>query len=297
MKQPQFMGSPSRLDIEPPWNEPLSTDHKAQQNKIISEDESWRSDMEIEGFDEFQEGKLRFFRSRIEGPGVMLMHELPGMTPSCIGLAKRLAWSEGFRVYLPLLYGEPGDDAPWLNLARICVSREFHAFATGKSSPITVRLRQLGQRMVEECQGDDIGVIGMCLTGGFVLSMLADKDVVAGVCCQPALPFAPWGSRARSLGVSQTDLDRVKANAQAHVIGLRFSNDRLCPPQRFEALRALLQERFEDFTIPATSRFQHSTLTQHYREAEHRTYYDEVVAFLHRRLGPASTSTVQEGSF
>lgn len=61
--------------------------------------------MPIEDFDELHEGDLRFFRSRGTGPGVMLMHELPGMTPSCIELAKRLAEVEGFRIYLPLLYG------------------------------------------------------------------------------------------------------------------------------------------------------------------------------------------------
>lgn len=247
--------------------------------------------MEIEGFDDLLEGKLRFFRSQTNGPGVMLMHELPGMTPSCIQLAKRLADQEGFRIYMPLLYGQPGDEDSLSGLAHICVSREFHVFASGKSSPITVKLRQLGRRMVQECQGNDIGVIGMCLTGGFVLSMLADKDVIAGVCCQPALPFVPWGSRARALGASQTDLDGLKANARARVIGLRFSKDRICPPRRFEALRALLQERFKDFTIPATSPSQHSTLTKDYREAEHRTYYDEVAGFLRRSLNPQSSST------
>ena len=242
--------------------------------------------MQVEGFDDLLEGELRFFRSQGKGPGVMLMHELPGMTSSCIELAKRLSDVEGFRIYLPLLYGQPGDDAPWANLARVCVSREFHVFASGESSPITAKLRNLGQRMVKECQGNDIGVIGMCLTGGFVLSMLADKDVVAGVSCQPALPFGAWGRRARSLGVGQPDLDGLKANSRARVIGLRFSKDKICPPQRFEALRELLNDRFKDFSIPATDASQHSTLTQHYREAEHRPYYDEVVKFLRSSLSP-----------
>lgn len=47
--------------------------------------------MQVEGFDDLLEGELRFFRSQGKGPGVMLMHELPGMTPSCIELAKRLS--------------------------------------------------------------------------------------------------------------------------------------------------------------------------------------------------------------
>ncbi|MDJ0719934.1 MAG: hypothetical protein QNJ54_37900 [Prochloraceae cyanobacterium] len=34
------------------------------------------------------------------GPGVILMHELPGMIPECVDLARRLA-DANFTVYLP----------------------------------------------------------------------------------------------------------------------------------------------------------------------------------------------------
>jgi dienelactone hydrolase len=41
-----------------------------------------------------------------KGRGVVIMHELPGLTPSCIRFAERVA-AEGFRVYLRLLFGRP----------------------------------------------------------------------------------------------------------------------------------------------------------------------------------------------
>ena len=43
-----------------------------------------------------------------EGPGVVLMHELPGLTKDCIALGNCLV-ENGYRVYMPLLFGNPGD--------------------------------------------------------------------------------------------------------------------------------------------------------------------------------------------
>jgi dienelactone hydrolase len=54
------------------------------------------------------------------GRGVVFMHELPGLTPSCIRFAERVA-AEGFRVYLPLLFGRPNQRAPLYNLVSVCV--------------------------------------------------------------------------------------------------------------------------------------------------------------------------------
>jgi hypothetical protein len=43
------------------------------------------------------------------GPDVLLMHELPGMTPQFINLARTVA-DAGFTVHLPLFFGEPGQE-------------------------------------------------------------------------------------------------------------------------------------------------------------------------------------------
>jgi hypothetical protein len=63
-----------------------------------------------------------------DGPGVVLIHELPGITPECARLARRLA-SEGFTVVMPSLFGEPGRPftAGYVasTFARICVAGEF----------------------------------------------------------------------------------------------------------------------------------------------------------------------------
>ena len=70
------------------------------------------------------------------------MHELPGMTPQCINLAMRVV-DAGFTVFLPLLFGEPNDNATVANTFRVCVSHEFKCLAAHETSPITSWLRMI----------------------------------------------------------------------------------------------------------------------------------------------------------
>lgn len=177
-----------------------------------------------------------------KGPAVVLMHELPGMIPECVDLARRIA-DAGFTVYLPLLFGKP--DQPFSlpgmlgYTAQICISREFNCFAKQQSSPITNWLRALCQRAHQECGDRGVGVIGMCLTGGFVLSLMADESVIAPVASQPSLPFGTTASHKAALGVSPNDLEnaRVRADQGVPLLALRFSEDKISPPEKFTTLR------------------------------------------------------------
>src|SRR5689334_7192053 len=101
------------------------------------------------------------------GPGVLILHELPGMTPKCIELAERVM-NRGYTVYLPLFFGEPGDDSSFqgaIHVTALCVRHEFECFATEKTSPVSKWLRALCRQMKQECGGAGVGAIGMCITG------------------------------------------------------------------------------------------------------------------------------------
>jgi dienelactone hydrolase len=247
-----------------------------------------------------------------EGRAVIVMHELPGMIPECVDLARRLA-QDGFRVYLPLLFGKPNQPLSisqmLANTVKICISQEFYAFARNQSSPITDWLKALCRKAQQDTGGKGVGVIGMCLTGGFVLSLMADESVIAPVASQPSLPFGITSAQKASLGISPEALQSAKQRASqgVPVLALRFSEDKISPPQKLTTLRdefALENEIIEDNTelcwkrgtsletIEINSKpdnpYQisqnaHATLTLEYnQDSDHPTHrvYRRVVEFL-----------------
>jgi len=226
--------------------------------------------------------KIRDVYRTGSGPAVIVISEIPGITPRVAEFGRRVA-AIGCTAWLPSLFGEPGR-APSTgyilrSVAPACVSAEFAAFATNRASPVTVWLRALAQHAHEECGGPGVGVVGMCLTGGFALAMMVDDIVVAPVLSQPSLPFPVGRTRRRDLGISPTDLARVKHRcadeAGLCVLGLRFTGDRASPPERFQRLRDELGDRFVSVEIDSSPgnphghpKNAHSVLTEHLQDRE-----------------------------
>jgi dienelactone hydrolase len=223
---------------------------------------------------------------RGSGPGVLLMHELPGMVRECIDLATTIA-NRGFTVFMPLMFGEADAPPAAKSLAaRVCISHEFHCFAHHESSPITRWLRALCTSVIRSrCPGPGIGAIGMCFSGGFVLSLFVNDQLLAPVLCQPGLPFPSLKPGAgAALGVSPEDLQEAVASS-APILGFRFEGDKICPKQRFETLRSTFGARFEGHELPGTD---HSVMTLSFvNDPAHPTFRarERLFAFLHERLG------------
>ena len=198
----------------------------------------------------------RVFR-RGSGPAVIVIAEVPGITPEVVAFADRVV-DLGCTAVLPHLFGEPGRretaGGSLRVLVQACVSREFTTWATGRTSPVTVWLRALARHEHATCGGPGVGVVGMCLTGGFALAMMVDDTVVAPVLSQPSLPFAVGRRRRRDLGVSPEDLAcaRERAAAGVGVLGLRFTDDRAAPPDRFARLREELGDAFVGVEIDSS---------------------------------------------
>jgi dienelactone hydrolase len=251
---------------------------------------------------EFEGVSRRVFR-RGSGPAVVVIHEVPGITPEVADFGRRVD-EAGFTAVLPQLFGEPGRPLSAGYAARVmarnCVAREFVTFALDRTSPVIAWLRALAQHAHSECGGPGIGVVGMCFTGGFALGMMVDAEVLAPVLSQPSLPFVIGASRKKALGISNADLARVKERTAAGVcvLGLRFSADIAVPSERFESLRRELGDAFIGVEIDSSPgnpygipRRAHSVLTNDLvDDPGHptRAALDKVLTFLHDRLHVAS---------
>jgi len=201
-----------------------------------------------------------------EGPGVLVIHEIPGITPAVLRFAEEVVGA-GFTVVMPLLVGEAGRDVTGTyiasSMAKVCVSREFTHFALRQTSPVVSWLRALARKLHEDVGGHGVGAIGMCFSGGFALAMMLDERMVAPVVAQPSLPFAIGKKRGADLSLSPDDAVVIahRAAAGCQVLGLKFSDDKLVG-DRFASLRTLLGDAFMGVEFPSQNKKDHSVLTE-----------------------------------
>ncbi len=216
------------------------------------------------------------------GPGVIVVHEIPGPTPKVIAFAEEVV-AAGFTVVLPHLFGVP--EQPMTNAAvartlrQVCVSAEFSKLRTGVTAPVAGWLRSLARSLHGELGGPGVGALGMCFTGGFALAMMVDDAVAAPVLAQPSAPFAVGRKRSRDLGLSPADLAVVKQRAAAgcQVLGLQYPSDPLTG-SRFDVLDQELGGAFLRVDLPGKG---HGTLT----EDRQQEAVDRVLAFFAEKLG------------
>lgn len=237
------------------------------------------------------------------GPGVIVMAEMPGISPHVARFA-RWVRDAGFTVYMPSLFGRDGavpnleEGGPIFQKA--CVSAEFRAFAANESSPVTQWLMALARLAHKECGGPGVGAIGMCFTGNFALTMMLEPAVLAPVLSQPSLPL----NDPAGMAIAPDELATVKARMQREdltVMAYRFEGDQFCKAQRFAAYAEALGDRFVARVLPDSAANTdlppfftagaapnpHSVVTAHLIDEEGQPTIaarDEILAFFAQRL-------------
>lgn len=215
------------------------------------------------------------------GPGVIVVSEIPGITPEVIAYAEEVV-DAGFTVAMPHLFGTPGGAASAGHVARtlgqICVSRELSLLALGRTQPVAGWLRSLARELHAELGGPGVGALGMCFTGGFALAMMVDPSVAAPVLAQPSAPLPVTPQRSADVNLSPADLAAVKERAAAgcQVLGLRYRSDPLVG-RRFETLTRELGDAF--LRVEFEGR-EHGTLTEHRQQEA----VDRTLAFFREKL-------------
>ncbi len=241
------------------------------------------------------EGKMREVYRAGTGPAVVIMSEMPGITPAVATFARTVA-AAGFSVYMPYLFGETmrPDSAGYVvgTILKACISSEFRVLAAHRSSPVVDWLRALANHAHAEQGGKGVGAVGMCFTGNFALAMMLGTKLLAPVMSQPSLPFF----NKSGLHVSDEEIAAAKqriAEDGARILGLRFEGDPVCPGERFQRLRETFGDAFESIELdPKTANPNvrgpaHSVLTRHLIDEAGqptRAALDRVIAFLGEQL-------------
>ncbi len=253
------------------------------------------------------DGKTRTVFRKGSGPAVIVIAEIPGITPNVAKFARRVS-DIGCTAVMPSLFGNPGYDPVGhgrgaavrhmvSTVVPICISREFTVLATGKSSPVIDWLRALAGAEHKRCGGPGVGAIGMCFTGGFSLAMATHPSLLAPVLSQPSLPFTVSKNHKHNIDISPEELATVKARCAAEgltVLGLRFKGDKFVPKERFDFLREQLGDAFVSIELDdehanpdAEMKNPHSVVTEHLIDEEGsatRAALDDVLELFRRRL-------------
>jgi dienelactone hydrolase len=237
------------------------------------------------------------YRIGDSGPGVVLMHEIPGMTPDVLRLGMLLA-QRSFRVSLPSLFGSDGRSPSDLldaeMLLKMCVRAEFNVFAANDSSPVVDWLRELCKDVAHET-GGNVGAIGLCITGGFALSLTVNSNGVvrAPVMSEPSLPFpVPFTNNSGAMHLTAVEQEAIRRSPPP-CMALRFTNDYRCRAERFDAYNSLLgtglvrieiQSPDPGYNIGSDA---HSVLTQELNDTPgHPTWtaFERLIKFLQANL-------------
>jgi dienelactone hydrolase len=243
----------------------------------------------LPGFEEFpflcDSRRRTVFVSKSQGPPVLLMHEINGLSPGCVTLAGLLA-QRGFRIYMPLLFGKPEEDDAVKGALQSCWSSQFNCTAANRGSPILTWLRGLIRHGIfaDGAEGGGLGVVGMCLTGSFPISLMSEPQVEAVVLSQPALPLVGDHSE---IDVTPEDIKFAQGRSDVRMLLLRFACDEISTAARMDRLKADFP-RLDTYIVPcfhglkAVAHAQHAVLTsgQKLNPPEFRKALERVVATL-----------------
>lgn len=96
------------------------------------------------------------------GPAVIVIHEVPGLTPLVAAFGRKVA-DHGMTAVMPSLFGTPGRPVTFGYslgvVGKACISGEFAIWATKKTSPITRFLRELAAQEHEVQGGPGVGAL------------------------------------------------------------------------------------------------------------------------------------------
>ncbi len=200
------------------------------------------------------------------GPGIVVIQEWWGLTTHIASLVDRLA-ADGFVALAPDLYGgattHDADEA-----GRLMSELPLDEATRDLAGSVDYLLER------DDVIGDQIGAVGFCMGGGFVLNLAVQEGgKVAAV-----VPFYPVGP-----------LPEDYSGLQADVLVIVAENDAFNPPGAADELAARIQagtgRRPEIEQYPAGHAFVNDeNLLGTYDPEQAKRAWDRAIGFLHQHL-------------
>lgn len=166
-------------------------------------------------------------------PGILFLPDLTGIQKTTHTSAKILCEEGNFNVLIPDLY------SGGINMPKYCTQFFFNNLARNNEAngnePLTEFFEILDQfKAFDKVDKNNIGMVGQCLTGGFVLHAAIRPEVKA-----PVVFHHSFGRKGSGMPKSCSAL--VKNKIQGHFVYL----DAFCPASRVKELKEELGDNLE----------------------------------------------------
>jgi carboxymethylenebutenolidase len=205
-------------------------------------------------------------------PGVVLLHEMFGVTSNVRADARDLA-RHGYLTWAPNLYTGG-------TFTRYCIRTFFRV--EGLLNRDSDETREIGA-ILDALKADPdcdrkLGMIGMCMTGGFVLHMATRDDLAAPIVYH-------HGQGVLGAGIGRDVADRIIGPVQGHF----GADDLICPRRKVDALGRLLGDRLEAHVHPDVG---HGIRSRFRRTTSGAQAWQATLAFLDRQLRAAPATEI-----
>lgn len=209
----------------------------------------------------------------LPAPGIVFMHDLTGIQKANHKAAGILS-EEGFNILLPDLYSVIGQ-------RKYCVQFFFNELVRNNHAEGNEPLHELFEiidhfKAFDDVDEDQMGIIGQCLTGGFVLHAAIRPEMKA-----PVVFHHSFGRSGSGMPASCAALVRNKI--QGHYVHM----DPFCPPGRIRQLEEQLGDKLEKhmYWLP------HGIPHVFFRTGQGRKAFNRMMHYFKTQL--KSTSDVQ----
>ncbi|MEZ5007069.1 MAG: dienelactone hydrolase family protein [Chitinophagales bacterium] len=166
-------------------------------------------------------------------PGIIFLHDLTGLQEVNHKTAQIIS-EGGFNVLVPDLYSEMG-------IRKYCVRVFFDELVRNNhpngNEPLTEIMEIIDHfKAFEGVDGENLGIVGQCLTGGFILHAAIRSEIKAPVVFHHSLG-------RKGSGIPKSCSSLIQNKIQGHFVYL----DPFCPAGRIKKLEEELGDRLEKY--------------------------------------------------
>jgi carboxymethylenebutenolidase len=198
--------------------------------------------------------------------GILFLHDLTGLQKVNHKTADILS-QEGFNVLMPDLFSETGQ-------RNYCVRFFFDEFVRNNHAEGNEPLHEIFEiidhfKSFADVDEENLGMVGQCLSGGFVLHAAIRPEMKA-----PVVFHHSFGRKGSGIPSGCSAL--IRNTVQGHYVHL----DAICPPSRVKELEKELGPKLEKYYywLP------HGIPHLFFRNKQGRQAFDRMMAFFKTRL-------------